>query len=324
MLEELNGKVVLIHHWDTDGICSAAMLLNHFKDANITNWTPYIGAFYITPEQINHLGVYDHAIIVDISLPEENILSLSNETRVTIFDHHHQSEIKTVKHINPVALGSSPEDYPSCTWVIREHLNQKYNLLSILGLVGDLGSKIEKSLSLKSIVNEFCVDNNTCYDELLRMVQLIDSSYQVGDREGVTNAARYLQAASQTDILNNPAWLKNKNKFDETVKEMLHDPPEDISGVLFKKLDTCYSVISTITREIAWSYSRNTVVLNIGFFPNQDQLYARSQEIDMRPLIERAKMLGLNAGGKSDVLGVIIPKDATDAFLREVIQFLKD
>ena len=324
MLEELQGKVVLVHHWDTDGLCSAAMLMNRFKDAEITNWTPYIGAFYLTPEQINHLSLNNHVIIADMSLPNENILTLSNKTNVTIFDHHFQSEIETVHHINPVGSGSSPEDYPSCTWVIRKYFGQSENLLSILGLVGDWGSKIKTSPQLVGAVSKFCLENSTDYNDLLRMVELIDSSYNVGDRKEVINAARYLQNASQSDILTNPIWSANRLKFDKLVEEILHDPPEEINGVLFKKLDTSYNVISTITRRIAWGRGKNTIVLNTGLFSDQNQLYARSQETDMRPLIRRAKTLGYNAGGKKDVLGVIIPKDSTDAFMIEVINYLRD
>ena len=138
------------------------------------------------------------------------------------------------------------------------------------------------------------------------------------------NAARYLQNASQSDILTNPIWSANRLKFDKLVEEILHDPPEEINGVLFKKLDTSYNVISTITRRIAWGRGKNTIVLNTGLFSDQNQLYARSQETDMRPLIRRAKTLGYNAGGKKDVLGVIIPKDSTDAFMIEVINYLRD
>ena len=40
MLEDLNGKGLLIHHWDTDGICSAKLLLEHLSGKDIVNKTP--------------------------------------------------------------------------------------------------------------------------------------------------------------------------------------------------------------------------------------------------------------------------------------------
>jgi single-stranded DNA-specific DHH superfamily exonuclease len=323
MLEGLRGEVALVHHWDTDGICSAAMLLKELKNVNISNWTPILGAFYLTTEQIDYLGAFNNVIIVDMALPPMNVLALSKHASVTVIDHHFQSQIKTIHHFNPVASGASPEDYPSCTWVIREYLGQSVSLLTVLGLVGDLGSKINSSPEFLCIVEEYCTEYNTSYEELLRMVQLIDSNYNVGDRKGVHDAPWKLLEASPVDILNNKEWLRNKEKFDEKVEEILSEHPEEVEGVLFRKLDTSYNVISTITRRIEWGYGRNTVVVNTGFFIDRDQVYARSESLDMRPMVSRAKELGFNAGGKKDVMGAIIPKKSIDKFLREVISYLK-
>ena len=49
-------------------------------------------------------------------------------------------------------------------------------------------------------------------------------------------------------------------------------------------------------------------MVNTGFFADQDQLYSRSNNVDMHDLIEQAKEHGYNAGGKKDVIGAIIPK----------------
>jgi single-stranded DNA-specific DHH superfamily exonuclease len=124
MLWRTKEKGVIIHHWDADGLCSAALLLNHLKGVDTDNWTPDLGAFYLTDEQIDYLKEYDRVIITDMALPEKNIHSLSRRTSVTVIDHHFQGLIKGVTHINPVAHGASQEDYPSCTWVISEYLDQ--------------------------------------------------------------------------------------------------------------------------------------------------------------------------------------------------------
>jgi len=64
--------------------------------------------------------------------------------------------------------------------------------------------------------------------------------------------------------------------------------------------------------------------VNTGFFPRHDQLYSRSGSRDMQPMIERARELGFNAGGKSDVLGVIVPKEETGPFVDELLGFFKE
>ncbi|MCK4582146.1 single-stranded DNA-specific exonuclease, partial [Candidatus Bathyarchaeota archaeon] len=95
-------------------------------------------------------------------------------------------------------------------------------------------------------------------------------------------------------------------------------------GVLYKRLDTGYAVISAVTRKLAWGTRQDTVVVNTGFFPSHDQLYSRSTRLDMQPMIERAKELGFNAGGKEDVLGAIVPKDMTEPFVEELYKFFKE
>ena len=77
MFDDLKGKGLIIHHWDTDGICSARLLLEYLDDMNIVNKTPVLGNYYLTEGEISDFSKYDYAIILDMSLPEDNILKLS-------------------------------------------------------------------------------------------------------------------------------------------------------------------------------------------------------------------------------------------------------
>jgi len=53
MLKDLEGKGLIIHHWDTDGICSAKLLIEYLKDKQIDNKTPVIGNYYLTDEELS-------------------------------------------------------------------------------------------------------------------------------------------------------------------------------------------------------------------------------------------------------------------------------
>ena len=89
-----------------------------------------------------------------------------------------------------------------------------------------------------------------------------------------------------------------------------------------KRMDTGYNIISTITRRMAWEGGRDVVVVNTSLFEDADQVYARSGSRDMEPIIRRGRALGFRAGGKEDVLGAVVPKEKTEAFLKEIIDFL--
>jgi single-stranded DNA-specific DHH superfamily exonuclease len=323
MFLEYEGECLLIHHWDTDGLCSAAMILKTFQEKNIKTWTPELSTFYLTKSNIEEIQEYDYVIIVDIALPSNNIRSIMEKSNVMVIDHHHQELIEGIIHHNPIAKGASTEDYPSTTWVLKELLNQNISIFSILGLVGDREKKIKENKKFWKIINEFIQKENLTFDNLLQMVYSIDVSYKVGDKKAVEDAPRILKEySSHKEILENTVWKKNLVRLDKKIKEILSVEPLKNKGVLIKRLDTKYSIISTITRKIAWESNKNTLVVNTGFFPEEDQLYIRSSTINMHPLIERAKGLGINVGGKKDVLGAIIPKELTESFIEESIVFL--
>ncbi|MBE9592603.1 MAG: single-stranded DNA-specific exonuclease, partial [Proteobacteria bacterium] len=113
MLEELQGKGLLIHHWDADGICSARLLLEYLADRDMTNKTPELGNYFLTEKELADYSDYDFVIVADMALPEDNILRLAKNAKVMIFDHHLGKEIKEVFHHNPVIKGENPDEYPS-------------------------------------------------------------------------------------------------------------------------------------------------------------------------------------------------------------------
>jgi hypothetical protein len=323
MLDELVGECLIIHHWDTDGICSATLLLNHLEQP-IDNITPSLGAFYLSPQEIEKAQQYDYVIIADMALPEKNIKTITEKSHVIIFDHHHQKPIKTVEHINPVAQGNDPKHYPSCTWVLKNALRLPISLYVILGIVGDREHKIKQDPKLFSIIENYLEKEQISFETLLELCELINSNYKVGDKTGVEEAPLLLQEyESYKDILSNPHWKEKKEMYDAKLDEQLRDPPQEDNGILVKRLDTGYSIISSVTRKIAWGTSKDTIVVNEGFFPHHDQVYCRSQDKDLKHMISKAKKHGYNAGGKTDVLGAIVPKNKTDEFLSELKKYLK-
>ncbi|MBN2336009.1 DHH family phosphoesterase [Candidatus Bathyarchaeota archaeon] len=325
MLRDLEGDGLLIHHWDTDGICSAALLLKYLEPKRLTNWTPDIGSFYLTDEQIECAKGFDYIIVADMALPENDIRRLSEAADVHILDHHKQKPIEGVHHVNPVAHGAPADDYPSCTWLVKEKLGLPVSLHVVLGFIGDKEQKIKDNRKFWGITEAYMAENSTSFEELLELVGLIDSIYKVGDKAGVEEAPRLLNGyASPEDIKGNSQWRGNLKLFDGKLDEILAEPPEEVEGVLMKRLDTKYAVISAVTRRIAWGTGRDTIVVNTGFFPEHDQLYSRSKNRDMGPMIARARMLGFNAGGKKDVVGAIIPKGETESFIKELLDFFKE
>jgi len=323
MLEELQGNGLLIHHWDTDGVCSAYLLLKHLSNKDIKNKTPELGNYFLTEEELVQYSNYDYVIVSDMALPKENILTLAKNAKVMIFDHHLGPVIKEVFHHNPVIKGEDPNKYPSASWIINDYLKNPVNLFAILGVLGDHEKRIQNNSLFSKIIDDFCKENNLTFDDLLNMVFLIDSNYKIGDKVEIENIPHlFLKIKDHNDILNNSKWNKNITLLNNEISKQLEKPTEEINGLLFKKIHTQYSIISTITRKIAWESGKNTLVINTGFFDDMDEIYVRSSK-NLEPMIQRGKLLGYRCGAKKEVLGSIVPKEQTDSFVQELIDYLK-
>jgi single-stranded DNA-specific DHH superfamily exonuclease len=322
ILKNLEGKGLIIHHWDTDGICSAHILLEHLSDKKIENRTPKLGNYFLTEEELKNYSKYDFIILLDMSLPINNVLKLSQNAEVMIFDHHLGKKIEEVFHHNPVIKGENPDKYPSTSWIINGYLGNKINLYSLLGVVGDHEQKIKNNTEFYKKITDFCKKNNLEFEDMLKMVYLMDSNYKIGDKAAVEQAPHSLKNNSAEQILKNTKWNKNLEMLDEEIKKIMDLPSDEIDGIIFKKISTRYNIISTITRKIAWESGKNTIVVNAGFFDNQNQIYLRSNK-DAEPIIQKGKLLGYRCGGKKEVMGAIVPKEKTDSFVEEILKFLK-
>lgn len=322
-LTTLNGKGLLIHHWDADGICSAKLVLDVIGEKITVNKTPTLGNYFLTNEELAMCKGFDFIIIVDMSLPENDILTLAKESDVFIFDHHLGKEIKEVFHHNPIIKGENPDNYPSASWIINDYLQNPVNLYSILGIVGDHEENIKNNLYFSKLINSFCKDHNLSVEDLLTMAYLIDSNYKKGDKDAVEQAPHYLKKNPGADpILNHPIWKRNLTDLEGEIRSILDEPVKKTDNIIMKTMCSKSNIISTITRKLAWKNKVDAIVINKGYFDTMDQLYVRTMSNDMQPMIQKGKDYGFKCGGKKEVLGAILPKEKTDSFVNDIITYL--
>ncbi|MBU4201548.1 MAG: hypothetical protein L6243_01910 [Candidatus Altiarchaeales archaeon] len=312
------SKGLIVHHWDTDGICSAGMLLSELKGKEVDNISPGIGNYYLTKGEIEIIKDrgYEFIAIVDVCIPKENILKLKNSvnSKIFIFDHHLQENIKEVEHMNPVSEGKSQESFPSTSWVLSQWVG--VNLLAILGAVGDKEGWIKENELIYPEIEKFMGAHSVDFKQLLRMVKLIDSSHKVMDKEGVESAVRFVteNRNSPEKILGHQPWHQNSKRIRTEIDRQMSNEIIEDGNVLLLNILTPLNIISTITRKLAWKNPQKmVVVVNRGFFWNRNQIYVRG--IKAQRLIKIARERGYSAGGKRGVAGVVLPNTKTDDFL---------
>lgn len=299
--------MLIIHHWDTDGITSAALVAKALGLDGFENLTPPIGEFRFDERIRKAIEKADKIYVLDLNLPNE-VEGISKET--IFIDHHMQAKIENpkVKQINPVLNG---EYAPSASFVVSQYFGI-WNEWTALGALGDIG---KRALEIPK-VRELLTINT---EEALRLVQLIDSNYVVMDRGGVEKAVKVLLTYDIKELLEYEPWIKKAEAIEKTINDAIGSL-ELRRGFAFITFESPFNVISKVARKAVWELGyRGAVVVNRDFH-GKSQIYFRispelAGKMDMSEIIFALKEKGFNAGGKREVLGCICEKSKVDEVL---------
>jgi len=323
-----NAKMPLyVFHWDTDGIASAA-LLKIILNNNPKLYTPRIGLY--TLKFINKVLCknVDSIYIIDLGVSNDEIYNFGLKCGLNpvVIDHHYREYDNRINIINL----SNKELYPSTTLLISDVFKIKYNILTILGIVGDYGNKIYRSKYLE-LVEDISKKYNLNVEDLINLTSLIDSNYISLDRSGVIRAVdiliRYFNDPHK--LLKYDPWLNKCKKIMEEVDKILKYKPINIGkDIYLLEFNSKFFITSVIGRELAHRYRGSYVVVGRPKLYNRySQIYVRISDGNKRDLfkniIKKLINMGFNAGGKDDVFGVILPSRFYKKILTLIIQFLK-
>ncbi|NLB35549.1 MAG: DHH family phosphoesterase, partial [Elusimicrobia bacterium] len=148
------GRILIFHHWDTDGISSGALVADFIQsigDYQIDFVYPDVGTFEISLGKNVKIPSEKYAagFLLDYSVPPEDILLLQNrlEAPLIVFDHHLKlaPDKDEVLYINPVARGEHGTSWPATTLVVTEGLGLNPSNYTLLGIARDYGHKLLKS-----------------------------------------------------------------------------------------------------------------------------------------------------------------------------------
>ena len=307
--------MLIIHHWDTDGITSAALVAKALGLEEFENLSPPIGEFRFDERIRRAIEKADIIYVLDLNLPEE----VEEIRKETIFiDHHIQAKIENpkVKQINPALNG---EYAPSASFVVSQYFGI-WNELTSLGALGDIG---KRALEIPKVRKLLTINT----EEALRLVQLIDSNYVVMDRGGVEKAVKVLLTYDIKELLEYEPWIRKAEAIEKTINDAIGSL--DLrEGFAFITFESPFNVISKVARKVVWELGyRGAVVVNRDFH-GKAQIYVRispelAGKMDMGEIIFALRKKGFNAGGKREVLGCICEKSKVDEALEVVNTYLR-
>jgi single-stranded DNA-specific DHH superfamily exonuclease len=332
-------RVVVVHHWDADGITSAALVIEEVRrvspGARVENRSPTIGRWALDEGEVASLRGWDPdlLVIVDLAIRDDDLDAILDGlpgVPALMVDHHRAEvpEHPRLTYRNPVAEGLPETDYPSCSWVLREMLDRDMDLLTVLGVFGDRGRGMVEE-PIWETMRPFLEVSELDWDGMHRLVDLVDSSAKRVDLPSVNAAVGHLLEGwrEPRDLLELSEWVEGSQEVESALERELERGPETVTdGILVKTIDTPYLVISTAARRLLRTRDQPVVIVtNLGYSDDEVQAYVRRKgELDLAPLIPVMRARGYSAGGKGEVLGVILPADELEWLVRRVMQFVSE
>jgi hypothetical protein len=305
--------MLIVHHWDTDGICSAAKLVKELKPEKFTNMSPEIGDFSFGERIRKAMREHDDVYVVDLNLPGE---VKNTDKKITFMDHHIQERIENplVKQVNPLIEGKDPGDFPSCSVVLSEHLSS-WDILSSLGAIGDIGSKALDEERIREQLDK----SGLTPDQAGRIVSLIDANYLAVDLDSVESAVSEVLKLQPGEMLEHPGWNRRLSEIEKTIEKTIASR-KDVGDFCYMDMTTPYNVISKLARKAVWEMGYAGALVVNRDFHGKGQTYLRissktAERMDMASVISRLKEMGINAGGKREVVGSVYPKERVEEVL---------
>ncbi len=306
-------RMLIVHHWDTDGIASAAKIARLLKAEDHVNLSPRIGDFSFDMRITDEAGKHDEIYILDLNLPGE---AKKLDKGLTFIDHHIQEKIEDprIVQINPLVEGKDPSEFPSCTTVISDHYID-WDLLSALGAIGDIGEKALEHPLVRREIERSPFD----ISDVSRLVSLIDSNYLSVDLKAVEGAVQKLLSTDMEELLEDKEWNRRLDDIEGSIRSVLN-MREDRGEFTIIDFNSPYNIISRLARKAVWELGYAGALVVNRDFHGKGQMYFRinnktAERMDMASIIATLKEMGINAGGKKEVVGSVYPRERTEEVL---------
>jgi single-stranded DNA-specific DHH superfamily exonuclease len=314
--------VLLLHHWDTDGLASAAIFLNEIEKTSpsteVVLMHPTINNYFLTMTEYEYIHQQKPNLIIttDINFPLDVIERLEEVALTFVFDHHAQTA-----NINRPGVQSTV--YPGCSMLVNDYFMQPLSLVSVLGMVGDLEDRIKDRSDFYPQVEEMMKEHQLTFDQTQRITKLVDTTYMVGDNEGLEYAITLLRR-SPADALVDKRFLDHDAELKDAMTEAESQPMQEVGlHIWYMPILSNYSLTSEVTRAKSRQYPDHIIVTDQRR-GDDATLYVRRRRlpIDLGCVVDAARAKGFNAGGKPEVAGVVLPANQLDTFRQEVFALL--
>lgn len=316
-------KLLLLYHWDTDGLACAALFMKHVETVSpateIVLMHPTINNYFLLEHEYAFIrdAAPDVLLTTDINFPVDVIEKLESiVSRVFVFDHHSQ----TVGIQRP---GVQDPSYPGCSMLVNDYLMQPLSLVSVLGMVGDQEERIQEDARFYPQVEEMMKQHQLTFEQVLRLTKLIDTAYIVGDTTGLEYGIQLL-TSHPIAALTDARLLKNETAIRKELDRECAIPPQEVAPhVLFTPISSRMNLISEVTRTLSRAHP-DALIVTMQKRTHDASVYVRRRNLslDLGVIVDFARSRGYNAGGKPEVVGIVLPLEHADTFTKDLFELL--
>lgn len=343
-IEEIgeNEKVKILHHWDMDGVASAAIISKILReergieadDVSI----PLERAYHLSDEEKDNLREFDKLIVLDFNLKADELEELNEFIDVLVVDHHDFDRKPEVSFVNPREF--EEDIYVPCSKICLDiasefGIEDDVRWIAGMGVIQDFG--VDSCPELFDALNE---DYEKYLPEELSQKELAKNC-EYGRYASVLNIKPYrdsrhfsdlaYQALMKSDDLMELEALEEYRKVYEVYLEMQDEFTEMVENyeeereidrdkmVIFFEIDSEFNITSSISTNMSTKTPEW-----IHFVIQRDDevnISARCQsgrvnlgELMEASLPEKAVEEGAEAGGHRKAAGASMPEEYYEEF----------
>ncbi len=323
------STVHVIHHWDADGLASAAIIERYLQTwkGEATYAVPEIGGYSASAVRPPPNPV-DELVIVDYGIPPEEVAKVGEVVgkEAIIFDHH-ASGVRGEGKCNPISYGGGWGDWPAAALVIAEAAGirpEGWEELAALAVYGDVGfgGLLEKPHLLSAAFRA-----GLRAEELERAARYVNSCYRAVDYACIDTAREELAEGGVWMVLRD-GYLAAKEaevcaEVEKGVNEALSSAETIGGGLTLYRARLKAYVVSAVGRRLSKNLGKGVAVLVAYVEPMRRwYLYARSQDRVIRGAIDALRRAGYGAGGKDKVVSTPCVEEGCRGELSTLIRAL--
>jgi len=319
----------VIHHWDADGLASAAIIERYLRSwkGRATYAVPEIGGYSAAAvKQPPH--PVDELVLIDYGIPPEEVRKVGEATGndPIVFDHH-ASGVKGPGKCNPISYGGEWGEWSAAAVVITEAAGLRpegWEELAALAVYGDVGFG---GLLSKPYLLSAALRAGLGAEELDRAARYVNSCYRAVDYACIDTAREELVEGGVWAVLKD-GYLAAKEaevcaEVERGLDEALSAPQRVGEGLTLYRARLRAYVVSAVGRRLSKKLGSGVAVLVAYVEPMKRwYLYARSQDRVIKHAIHALKAAGYGAGGKDKVVSTPCIEKECEGELRTLIAAL--